>query len=129
MFRHELSSVVLTKLVSCVLCPQSVWSPNSPGSTWPTLCGSRSRICSTGSTGRRWASSTRCKCLTRGSRTTQTQSSSRVCRLGFLSGSPAPSAPRTWRGSWPWPTKSASPSLGRENTVPLVLHLEFLVCF
>ena len=97
---------------SSVSCLQSAWSPNCPGSTWPTRCGSRSRICSTGSMGRHWASSTRSKCLTRGSRTTPTRSSSRAFPPASPSGSPAPSAPRTWRGSWPSPTKSVSPSPG-----------------
>lgn len=91
---------------------QSVWSPSCPGSTWPTRCGSRSRISSTGSTARRWASSTRSKCLTRGSRTTPTRSSSRASPLESPSGNPAPSAPRTWRGSWLSQTRSGSPSPG-----------------
>ncbi|CAF92813.1 unnamed protein product, partial [Tetraodon nigroviridis] len=70
------------------------------------------RISSTGSTARRWASSTRSKCLTRGSRTTPTRSSSRASLLGSPSGNPAPSAPRTWRGSWLLQTRSGSPSPG-----------------
>lgn len=94
---------------------QSVWSPSCPGSTWPTRCGSRSRISSTESTARRWASSTRSKCLTRGSRTIPTRSSSRASPLEFPSGNPAPSAPRTWRGSWLLQTRSGSPSPGEPS--------------
>lgn len=97
---------------SVLLRPQSAWSPSCRASTWPTRCASRSRTCSTGSTGRPWASSTPSKCLTRGSRTTRTRSSSRASRPASPSGSPAPSARRTWRGSWRWPTRSASPSPG-----------------
>lgn len=99
--------------VSSVSCLQSAWSPNCPGSTWPTRCESRSKICSTGSMGRHWASSTPSKCLTRGSRTTLTRSSSRAFPPASPSGSPAPSAPRTWRGSWRSLTKSVLPSPGR----------------
>lgn len=95
-----------------LFCLQSAWSPSCPGLTWPTRCESRSRICSTGSMGRRWASSTPSKCLTKGSRTTQTRSSLRACPPAFPSGSPAPLAPRTWRGSWRSLTKSVSPSRG-----------------
>lgn len=96
-----------------VFCFQSAWSPNCPGSTWPTRCESRSKICSTGSTGRHWALSTLSKCLTRGSRTTPTRSSSRAFPPASPSESPAPSAPRTWRGSWQSLTKSVLPSPGK----------------
>lgn len=66
--------------------------------------------------GRPWVSSTRSRCPTSGSRVTLARSSSRGCPRGSRSESPAPLAPRTWRGSLQWLTRSSSPSPGTQET-------------
>lgn len=66
--------------------------------------------------GRPWASSTQSRCPTSGSRVTPAQSSSRGCPRGSRSESLAPLAPRTWRGSSRWLTRSSSPSPGTQGT-------------
>ena len=66
--------------------------------------------------GRPWVSSTQSRCPTSGSRVTLARSSSRGCPRGSRSESPAPLAPRTWRGSSRWLTRSSSPSPGTQGT-------------
>ena len=65
--------------------------------------------------GRPWASSTQSRCPISGSRVTPARSSSRGCPRGSRSESLAPLAPRTWRGSSRWLTRSSSPSPGTQG--------------